>query len=96
MKKGKALKLGDVKHMLSRLVYRFHVVLFVVTVVGGMAVVVFLLNNTITKATDTSQMMQPLPQKFDQETIDRLNQLHTSDSQTDIQFPQGRINPFTE
>ncbi len=96
MKKTKAPSTTNVKHSLSKVLYRYHVVLFVVIVIGGMAVVVFLLNQTIQAATDTSQIIPQGVESFDQETIDRLNDLTTSSQITDIKFPQGRINPFSE
>ncbi len=98
MKKGKSIDLdvSKIGPAISRLVYRYHVVLFVVVVVGSMAVVVFLLNNTILNATDTTQVMPPAVQPFDQATIDELSELDDTNSSTDISLPSGRINPFSE
>ena len=96
MKKASSLDIHDITNAFSKLLYRFHVVLFVLTVVGGMAVVVFMLNQTITRATDTTQLIDMPAAPFDQATIDRLNKLESSGQQSDIDFPPGRINPFSE
>lgn len=98
MKKGPSLDidLGSIGPKLSRFLYRFHVVLFVVIVIGGMAIVMFLLNQSIIKATDTTDVIAPVAQPFDQDTIDRLNQLDDANNSSSIDFPDGRINPFSE
>lgn len=96
MKNINSLDIHDITRAISKLLYRFHIVIFVTVVIGGMAFVMFLLNQTITRATDTSQVMAPPPARFDQDTIDRLNKLEASNSLSDIKLPSGRINPFSE
>lgn len=96
MKTGITLSGHDIGRKISKLLYRFHFVIFVVIVVGSMAVAIFMLNQTINRAVDTSQMVHPIPERFDQETIDRLNELDTDGTQRDIDLPDGRINPFNE
>lgn len=84
---------------LLKLINRYHLVIFVTTVIGGMIVVMFMLNNTIQSSTDTTLITDtPTQAGFDQETIDKLESLKRfdSDSSQSLDFPNGRINPFVE
>lgn len=82
---------------ISRLLYRFHFVLFVVLVLGGIAVVIFLINQTLSSASDTSHHMPTGSAMFDEATIEQLRQLDDSTGRnSELAFPPGRINPFAE
>ncbi len=80
----------------SRFFYRYHVVLFVVAALGGLAIVVFLLNQIIQLSTDTSKTTEAPTSGFDQATIERLRDLKQTSSSEPLEFPRGRINPFVE
>lgn len=88
-----ALKKGFYKFL-----HRFHVVVFVVIALGGLAISVFILNTIIISSSDTSQFSSAgTTAEFDQETIKRIEELRTRDQNDNtLTFPQGRINPFVE
>lgn len=78
---------------------RYHLVIFVVTVIGGMIIVMFMLNNTIQSSTNGELINNQVTNTgFDQETIDKLESLKSfnSDALKGLDFPSGRINPFVE
>lgn len=66
----------------------------------GLAVVVILLSNTLTRAsgaTTETTGSNSTASNFDQATIDRINSLKTStDPSTPLDFSKGRVNPFSE
>lgn len=82
----------------SRFFHRYHFVLFVVTALGGLAIIVFMLNQTLQTSTDLTQSTEtPQIGGFDQATIDRLKELKQTDSSESLRFPANqRINPFVE
>lgn len=80
----------------SRFLHRYHFVLFVVTALGGLAVIVFLLNNTIQLSTNTTLSVEPAQPGFDTQTIEKLRSLKQTNSSQELQFPGGRTNPFVE
>lgn len=79
---------------------RYHVVLFSVFVLGGLAAAVFLLNNTlVTASTATSPAGGALD--FDQQTLKEIEAMHTSDQITpenegefSLKINQARTNPL--
>lgn len=83
---------------LYKFAHRYHVVMFTVVVIGGLAIVMFMLNNTIQSSTDTNSVdAVPIQTGFDQDTIDKLDSLKmNSNASEQLQFPPGRINPFVE
>lgn len=83
-------------HGYSRFLHRYHVVIFVVVALGGLALVVFLLNQTIQISSDTTTATETPIAGFDQTTITRLNDLKQTNSSEALKFPSGRINPFIE
>lgn len=92
------ISLTGIKTTLSTFFHRYHVVLFVVVAVGGLAAVIFMLNLTIIAASQTPADGAPVTStSFDQATIDRVNQLDTTQNSTPLSLPGGqRINPFVE
>ncbi len=81
---------------MSGIFKRHHVVLFVLTVVVGVSVAMFLLYNLI-NATDAGTVTTTSNAIFDEETIERINKLAPSDSaHQELALPEGRINPFVE
>ncbi len=81
---------------ISHFLRRYHVVLFVLFALGGLAIITFLLNNVITTSTRVTEA--PRLTGFDQSTIDKIQQLKTSDesdkSAASLQMSQR--NPFVE
>lgn len=97
MKTDISIDLSKLTKSLSYFLFRFHFVLFIVTVLGSMAVVILMLNQTLTRANDINHADPIIMTPFDKKTIDSLNQLNTSSGSTkDLEFPAGRINPFSE
>ena len=83
--------------MTSSFLHRFHVILFVVVILGGLAILIFFLNTVLASATSTAETPMSTHTSFDESTIKRLEELNiTSDETTDLAFPSGRINPFVE
>jgi hypothetical protein len=83
---------------LKQLVQRFHTTLFIVAITAGLAFAVIILNNLILAASDpNSAVATTTSTSFDQITIDKIKQLHTSDQGAGtVTLPTGRINPFAE
>lgn len=84
--------------LLITLLKRFHLVIFTVIVTIVLSVSVLLLYSVVIKA-GGSEATTPNANApaFDQTTIDRVNQLKTSDQPSEpLDFSQGRINPFGE
>lgn len=77
---------------------KYHVTIFIVVVVGGLAGAVIVLNNILQSSTDISGYTATLTvTSFDEVTIDRIKELHTSDDTTSVVIPStGRISPFSE
>lgn len=80
---------------LKKLLQRFHFLLFILVIAGGLALAIFTLNTLITRS---QQQGEPVSNPtFDTKTIDRINQLRTrDDTNENITLPEGRINPFVE
>lgn len=78
--------------------YRFHLVLFVIIVVGGVAFSVFVLNTIVIRSSDTSDAdSSTISTQFDQATIQRINELKTPDQTgANLDLSKGRTNPFVE
>jgi hypothetical protein len=85
--------------MFGNFVHRFHVIIFVTLVIGGLAAVVLLFNNIIIRSSEPGDYVptSSAPSSFDQSTIDRIDQLKSrTDSDTPLDLSKGRINPFVE
>ena len=77
----------------SRFLHRYHVVMFTLLAVGGLAFATFRLYSVVTAAptTTTTQTVG----NFDQATIDKINNLRASDEEMQpLKLPSGRTNPF--
>lgn len=88
----KSLNLSQLTHAISIFLHRFHVTLFVVFVVGGLSLVTLFLNQAITK--QDSNISAPSQEPFDKTTMDKISNLRASSDRSDLQLPNGRINPF--
>lgn len=87
------LSLPQLTAALSRFLHRYHVILFVLTAVGGLALANFMLNQAINEK--PIEPPQAVSSSFDQETMDKIDQLNESSAQsTNFVLPSGRINPF--
>ena len=78
---------------ISRFLHRYHVVLFALVVLGGLAIATFMLYTAATSASETTQL--PSTSSFDKSTIDKIQNLRSSDeSGKPLELPAGRTNPF--
>ena len=87
----------DIKSIYGILV-KHGLTLFIIVIVGGLSAAVLILTSTIerTSRTDGTSSADDI-NSFDQTTIDRVNQLSSSDStKNEYAPPAGRINPFAE
>jgi hypothetical protein len=77
---------------------RYSLTIFIVVLVGGLSTAVLILNSTLQESSNISNDPASLDiTTFDQATISRVNQLHTSsDGVGQFTLPSGRVNPFSE
>lgn len=77
---------------------RYSLTIFIVVLTSGLGVAVLMLSATVQQASDsTGYTSNTTSSSFDQTTIDRVKQLHTSTEFTsNVALPSGRINPFSE
>lgn len=86
-----------IKKQVIKLLHRFHVVLFVIIVLGGSAVVIFMLNGIIARSSESDGYTSNTNNaNFDETTMKRIEELKTRDQNSTTGFPDGRINPFVE
>jgi ABC-type bacteriocin/lantibiotic exporter with double-glycine peptidase domain len=93
------LSLTSVKKGIIAFLHRFHIILFVVVVLGGLAIAILMLNNVIVKsATSDGYTSQTNNASFDQPTIKRIEDLKTRDQagSDQLDLSKGRTNPFVE
>lgn len=88
---------------ISHLLHRFHVIIFVVVVIGALGAGVFINYQKVIATDDTNGYVAPASNMaFDSATRERLSQLQTSDyyiinpDQARQISLDGRINPFVE
>lgn len=97
MKQSITISPKAIKKALYAFLHRFHVVLFVFFVMGGLAVVVLMLNNTIVASGNPGDYTPATNStSFDQTTIDRIEDLKTKDESSTNLDLSGRTNPFVE
>lgn len=83
-----------IKKSIVTFLHRFHIVIFVVLVLGGLAVVVLLLNNIVVMSGQKNGYTPDTNNAgFDQSTIQKIEDLQNR-SQTPP--TSGRTNPFVE
>ncbi len=77
---------------------RYNLTIFIVVLVSGLTTAVLLLNNILITSSDVSGLNANTSNtSFDQTTIDRVQQLHTSSDNFTLYIPPaGRNNPFAE
>lgn len=90
-----------IKFAFSHFLERFHMLIFTIVVLGGLAVCMFLINAIIANtggggATAGSDTVQA--STFDQKTIDRIKQLHAADdpNKPSLDTSKGRVNLFAD
>lgn len=93
-----SFSLTAVKRIVVDALHRYHVILFVVIIAGGLAVVVFMLNAIILRSEQSDGYSATSNNAtFDQATIDRIKQLRTAnEGDSSLDLSKGRTNPFVE
>ncbi len=88
----------SIRKSIAHFVGRYHVVLFVVVVLGGLSLVILRLNNVIVSSAESDGYAPKSSNAtFDQATIDRIKQLKTRDEAgAQLDLSKGRTNPFVE
>jgi hypothetical protein len=83
---------------IGRAFARFHMTIFIVFIVGGLAAAVLLLDGILNDTSNDSGYTSPIDAgTIDQTTLNRIKQLHTSDDPAPtMTLPAGRTNPFAE
>lgn len=92
------------KEIITSIIKKSNLVIFIVIVSFGLIFVVNCLTNifipqqqTTNQQANSTQTNTGDTNKFDQATIDKINNLKTSiDNSGDQPLPSGRINPFSE
>ena len=91
------LVVTSVKKACIKFLYRFHVVIFVILVVGGAAIMVFALNSIVIRSSESDGYTSNTNNAtFDQATMKRIDELKTRDQSSTTDLPSGRTNPFIE
>ena len=92
------ISLITIKRSITTFLKRYHIVLFVVIVLGGLGSAVLLLNNTVNLSGESNGYISTANStSFDQATINRINQLKSPDQNNSaLDLTKGRTNPFVE
>lgn len=93
----KSMSVTSLFKPIGRALGRYHLTLFIVLVVAGLAAAVMLLNILLTEPPNDGYTSSIGGGSIDEDTLARIKSLHTS-SEGAPQFapPTGRINPFAE
>lgn len=96
MKDGSlAAQLEPITRPIAKFLWRFHVIIFSIVIIGGVAVSIFLFSGLLS----TGENNMPTNQKasFDKNTIKNIENFESPDSSIDnFSLPNGRSNPFAE
>jgi len=91
------ISLISIKQFAINILRRYHIVLFVLTIVGSLAAVILMLNSIIISSSSATTFTSPDSASFDETTIKRIEQLKSSaDAGGPATLPPGRTNPFIE
>lgn len=76
---------------------KFHLTIFFVCIVAGLAGAVLLVNSILTEKAPDDNYVSPIsPGTIDQATLERLQTMHTSNRPGPAPESSGRSNPFAE
>lgn len=92
-----SISISQISNSIVHFISRFHVLIYTLTVVIGVAVAVFQLNGLITERSPADNGGGATAPSFDKDTIDRINNFNTASSGEDtFSLPSGRINPLVD
>lgn len=87
--------LDSIKQPISSFLQRYHLIIFIVVVIGLLIFVMFQINSII-QSSSSDNATAPVSQKFDQTTMDKIRNLHSSGNSTEPLKLTGRYSPFVE
>ncbi len=88
-----SLSLPQIKTNILRFLHRYHILLFVLTVIGGLSLATFMINQTINAPIDATG--QSSVESFDKDTMDKVRKLRKpNEAPAPLVLPSGRVNPF--
>ena len=87
------LSLISLKSGLFKFLHRYHVIIFVVTAIGGLAIATFMINRVLSAPTVDPGLTTTTG--FDAATMEQIRALKKPGEAPDPStLPEGRINPF--
>lgn len=87
----------EIGTLVRKFLQRFHVMIYTLTVLVGLAIAILLLSQVLGTASDTSAApLTTTPRQFDKKTMQQIETLNRANEGKDIAFPRGRVNPFVE
>lgn len=86
---------NTIKQSVSTFLQRYHLIVFIVIVVGLLIFVMFQINDVI-KSSSSSTVTAPTTQSFDKTTMDKIKKLHASGQSSTPLKLSGRSSPFVE
>lgn len=90
------IKGASLTRSINNFLRRFHVMLFTIIVLGGLAAAIFSLYRIIDTSSQPDDSIAPSTlRNFDEPTIEAIDQLRTTDD-NQFSLPPGRNNPFVE
>lgn len=95
MKSDISLNPRQIAKAFSGFMYRYHILIFSLLVLGGLSAATYILYQTVI----SSQAAEATPSqtRFDTTTIEKIKNLRdSSDTSVPLQRPAGRSNPFQE
>lgn len=95
---NKDLKISFDFKSISNFFVKYSLTIFIILVTAGLSSAVLVLTSTIERTSRSGSIKANEDiNSFDQATIDRVNQLSSSDAtKNEYEVPSGRINPFAE
>ncbi len=88
-----SLSLPQIKTNILRFLHRYHILLFVLTVVGGLSLATFMINQAINAPIDAAG--QSSAESFDKDTMEKVRKLRKpNEAPAPLVLPSGRVNPF--
>jgi hypothetical protein len=91
------LQVSNIQKVFVRFLRRFHVTIFAIVILGGLAVIVLLLYNVIIASGESGDYTPKTnTASFDEATIERVKRLRTTSEESEQLDLSGRINPFVE
>lgn len=90
------LSLSQLSSAMSKFLHRFHVLIYLFTVVIGVSIAIFMLNQLIAGSPEAEPAPTPSA-AFDEATIKRIEEFNTAKTENDnFSLPPGRINPLVD